>query len=806
MKQFLSVALLLLFTSISAFSQILENAFIIEDKAQKAQTIIEGKIISKHSYFTEGNKSILTDYEIEIYKVFKGSVTGETITITDFGGEVGNTSVSTPCHRSNLIVGQTAIYFCGLPKWSESPATNQIFSLASSQIIFSKEEYNGGIDKRQSYTSREYVYTAIEKATNKEAEKRKLNEVEQQAENWVRNLETNLQSRSGNELLEYNFRNFNVQFPFVEFDITVKANEPNLKFGETEIYLEYSPQIFGNNIVLNSNIAIAKEALILSNDYSLTVNDYALDELKIEVDLATNPVNVGSLSTSEQKLCHLIVNLANVTNSGAIQFEDVNMQGKSYHFDENTKTLDAFETILTGADWNYIFTDFSFSPSVITAGTKSILTITAAAGTDFGANKGNVRMRDANFSNLGNTNAMYKIEDQFVTWTPNMITVMLPHISTDITSNPIVAMTPGSGPIQIEKVDASGFVTTTFTSSSQINVFYSITNADDGTDKYDAVVNLTALDTTGGVIFYLGEVLDSIPNVREIIEESLCLWREKTGVNFILSDSVITNPTADALDGLNIIYMVSDTVEFSMQTIVSKSTLSLVPPIVSSKRRYSWVTDIDIQIKRYTNLSPLTYKIWNYTKNPPAANADDFYAAIIHEFGHAHSLSHVIGMSPDTLDGRLMFPQLLGGENVARRNIDTTATAAGLFVLQHSVDSLTYLASIAGNDNSRIPMTRILNFDCIINSTNDIVKNIVEVQLYPNPVNNQFNIKYELLQSSEVTLEVYDVVGRLVQQENLGFQTRGEYLREFELSQPSGIYFVKLVTSYGFKTLKVVKH
>jgi hypothetical protein len=99
--------------------------------------------------------------------VFKGGVTGETITITDFGGEVGNTSVSTPCHRSNLIVGQTAIYFCGLPKWSESPATSQIFSLASSQIIFSKEEYNGGIDKRQSYTSREYVYTAIEKATNK---------------------------------------------------------------------------------------------------------------------------------------------------------------------------------------------------------------------------------------------------------------------------------------------------------------------------------------------------------------------------------------------------------------------------------------------------------------------------------------------------------------------------------------------------------------------------------------------------------------------------------------------------------------
>jgi hypothetical protein len=801
MKQFLSIAILLLFTSISAFSQILENAFIIEDKAQKAQTIIEGKIISKHSYFTEGNKSILTDYEIEIYKVFKGNITGETITITDFGGEVSNTSVNTPCHRSNLIVGQTAIYFCGASKWNESNATNQIFSLALPQIIFSKEDYNGAIDNRQNYGSREYVYTAIQKATNKEYEQVKLNQFEEQAENWVRSIQTNLQSRSGNELLEYNFRNFNVQFPFVEFDITVKANEPNLKFGETEIYLEYSPQIFGNNIVLNSNISIAKEALILSNDYSLTVNDYALDELKIEVDLATNPISIGTLSMSEQKLCHLVVNLANVTNSGVIQFEDVNMQGKSYHFDENTKTLDAFETILTGTDLNYVFTDFSFSPQVITAGTKSVLTITAAGGADFGNIKGNIKMRDANHSNLGNINTMHKIEDQFVTWTPNIITVILPSIS----SASVIALTPGSGPIQIEKVDAGGNITTTFTSSSQINVFYAVTNADAGSSSTrDAVINLTELDTTGGVTFYLGEVLDSIPNTREIIEASLCLWKEKTGVNFNLSDSIITNPTANALDGLNVIYMVNDVPPFSMETVVSKQTTSL-PPSIPPGGRYSWVTDIDIKVARYTNLSPLTLKNWNYTNNPPAANEIDFYAAIIHEFGHSHSLSHVIGMSPDTLDGRLMFPILNIGENIARRNIDATAIAGGLFVLQHSTDTLTALAGVLGS-TAPTPMTRILNFDCIVNSTNDIIENITQVKLYPNPFNNLINIEYELLQSSEVTLQVYDITGKEIQRENLGFQTKGAYQRQLKFSLPKGIYFVKVQTDYGFKTLKVIKH
>ena len=275
-------------------------------------------------------------------------------------------------------------------------------------------------------------------------------------------------------------------------------------------------------------------------------------------------------------------------------------------------------------------------------------------------------------------------------------------------------------------------------------------------------------------------------------------------MNFNLSDSIITNPTANALDGLNVIYMVNDVPPFSMETVVSKQTTSL-PPSIPPGGRYSWVTDIDIKVARYTNLSPLTLKNWNYTNNPPAANEIDFYAAIIHEFGHSHSLSHIIGMSPDTLDGRLMFPILNIGENIARRNIDATAIAGGLFVLQHSTDTLTALAGVLGS-TAPTPMTHILNFDCIVNSTNDIIENITQVKLYPNPFNNLINIEYELLQSSEVTLQVYDITGKEIQRENLGFQTKGAYQRQLKFSLPKGIYFVKVQTDYGFKTLKVIKH
>ncbi|MFK7950694.1 MAG: zinc-dependent metalloprotease [Saprospiraceae bacterium] len=789
MKQFLSIAILLLFTSISAFSQVLENAFIVEDKARKAQTIIEGKIIFKHSYFTEGNKAILTDYEIEVYKVFKGNITGETITITEFGGQVGDLSVNMSCYKSNLIIGQTAIYFCEASKWSESPATSQIFSLASSQIIFGYNSYDAIFDKKQSYASREYVYTAIEKATNKEIEQRKLNEFEQQAENWVRSLERNLQSRSGTETLEYNLRNFNVQFPVVEFDITVKANEPDLDFGESEIFLEYSPQIFGNNVVMNSNIIVTKEALILSNDYSLTVNDVAPDELQIDIDLGTNPVILGELTTSEQKLCHLVVNLANVTNSGVIQFEDVNMQGKSYHFDDDTKALDAFETILTGVNWNYVFTDFSFSPQVITGGTGSILTITAAPGTDFGNIEGTVKMANAETGAVPGhpLPAMLGIEEQFVDWSNDTIKVRVPSINGTLLGSSV----PASGNIQIEKVNASGSVIATYTSTSQVNVFYSVTNSDDGigsTATNDAVYSLTKLDTTGGMTFYLSAELDSIPNARAIIEESLCLWKEKTGVNFNLSDSLIVNASADMSDNINTILLV-DNPGISMETIRATNNLS-----TSALGRVTWVYDIDIVINRSTN--------WNYSLNSPAANQVDFYAAIIHEFGHAHSLNHVIDASPDTLGGRLMYPFLNAGENVSRRIIDTTAFMGGRFVIAHS-DTLNDFPSSAGV----LPaMEQVLNYDCIINSTNDVEEEEPKVVIFPNPFNDYVNVKYQLTQSSDVFIDVYDITGRLLQRQDLGFQIQGEHQNQINLNLSKGVYFVKLQTNYGFKTIKVIKY
>jgi len=64
---------------------------------------------------------------------------------------------------------------------------------------------------------------------------------------------------------------------------------------------------------------------------------------------------------------------------------------------------------------------------------------------------------------------------------------------------------------------------------------------------------------------------------------------------------------------------------------------------------------------------------------------------------------------------------------------------------------------------------------------------------YPNPFNPTTNIKFQMAHSSNVTLEVYDVLGRLVSSQTLGIRTPGEHVVPFNAANlASGTYFYRL--------------
>jgi hypothetical protein len=67
------------------------------------------------------------------------------------------------------------------------------------------------------------------------------------------------------------------------------------------------------------------------------------------------------------------------------------------------------------------------------------------------------------------------------------------------------------------------------------------------------------------------------------------------------------------------------------------------------------------------------------------------------------------------------------------------------------------------------------------------------VETYPNPFNGDIRIKYVLLLSAEVQLEIYNVLGRKVISLENGYVNSGSYNINFEPEQElsSGIYLVR---------------
>ncbi len=80
--------------------------------------------------------------------------------------------------------------------------------------------------------------------------------------------------------------------------------------------------------------------------------------------------------------------------------------------------------------------------------------------------------------------------------------------------------------------------------------------------------------------------------------------------------------------------------------------------------------------------------------------------------------------------------------------------------------------------------------------TVDIPKNYALYQNYPNPFNPNSTIRFDLKETSTVTLEVYNVLGQRVEYWNYGTMDAGRYNENVNLDAlASGVYFYKLVAS-----------
>ncbi|MBL7889616.1 MAG: DUF4397 domain-containing protein [Bacteroidia bacterium] len=81
---------------------------------------------------------------------------------------------------------------------------------------------------------------------------------------------------------------------------------------------------------------------------------------------------------------------------------------------------------------------------------------------------------------------------------------------------------------------------------------------------------------------------------------------------------------------------------------------------------------------------------------------------------------------------------------------------------------------------------------------------ITSLNVYPNPVNDQLNLNMSLESNSVVAIEIYDVTGKLVLNNQLGTITSGNFVTQLNMSSLStGMYNVSIVTENARKNIRV---
>jgi PKD repeat protein len=288
-----------------------------------------------------------------------------------------------------------------------------------------------------------------------------------------------------------------------------------------------------------------------------------------------------------------------------------------------------------------------FSPTTITAGTGSTITIT---GTGFGSTQGSGTV---GFKNADDGGATYinPLASQYISWSNTQIVVEVPAGA-------------GTGTIQVTQG-------VTQTSSQTLTISYAHLNV-----EFDPGPGTIAYQTdhvndngSGGYTWRMNTGFAADASASAAFLRAFDNWRCTSGVNWTIGANTSINDAVS--DGTNIIC-------YDNTAPLSDGILGVCYSYWSgcaSGQNIVWyVNELDIIFDEGSNISPLT---WEYGTATPSINEYDFESVAVHELGHGHQLGHVIN------SGAIMHYALSNGS--FNRTLSSNDIAAANFVQAKSV-------------------------------------------------------------------------------------------------------------------------
>ncbi len=294
----------------------------------------------------------------------------------------------------------------------------------------------------------------------------------------------------------------------------------------------------------------------------------------------------------------------------------------------------------------------SFTPTSITAGTRSLLTIN---GTNFGATRGTGFVEFKNANDGGTTYVKAKDID-YRTWSNTQITVWVP--SNSFGGGP----SAGTGTIRVTNSDPNSV-----TSAGTLTITYSHINVDfNNTGFYTEHIND---NSTGGYTFQFesARFASNAPAVAAFTR-AMNTWTCNTNMNWIVG----SNTTVDTVlsDGINIVRF---DIGPSLPVNVLGRATSRSSGCVGGVDTVWTVVEIDVIYD-----DGAAGLAWQYGPANATISQIDFESVTVHELGHAHQLQHII------LSGAVMHYSIANGQTT-RTLSAANDIAGGNFVMTKSV-------------------------------------------------------------------------------------------------------------------------
>ena len=242
----------------------------------------------------------------------------------------------------------------------------------------------------------------------------------------------------------------------------------------------------------------------------------------------------------------------------------------------------------------------NFSPTAITAGTKSTLTIN---GTGFGSTRGTLGFKS---SADGGVDYINPIESEYLSWSDTQIQVEVPSEA-------------GTGTIQVTQGS-------TVTSSSTLSITYSQLNVSfPSTNPQTYRTTHVNMNTTGGYTWQMYTGFNNNIAAKASFLRSFDSWKCGTLINWTIGAT--TDINIIAADGINVI-------RFDIGNELPEGVLGRCSSYWSgcSSGSIWYVKELDIAFDDATD--------WEYGPALPTGLKYDFESVSLHELGHGHQLGH----------------------------------------------------------------------------------------------------------------------------------------------------------------------